>query len=113
MLVVVILELAFAFGVGVSCVVFSANLVKALSANNPNDRFEENGQEYTDQDLSGASFSGQHSRFNYRTFSSDDEFDIETRFGEEMWEQDDEVEIVEVGKLHAAVSDFTEYIRFW
>ena len=115
---IVITELAFAFGVGISCVVFSFNLVKAVR--------RENG-ELSDDESQGEAGAGTGVETEYLTFarssaSSGNSSDLaDEDLGHASSDASDRsveevlgsVEESELTLLDGALRNFTDYLRVW
>lgn len=110
---IVITELAFAFGVGISCVVFSFNLVKAVR--------RENGEGSQASGSQAGSETGYHT-FARTTASSGNDTDILEDIRDASsnasdlsaeGEAPEPVEESELTLLDGALRNFTDYLRVW
>jgi hypothetical protein len=113
-LTIVIFELAFAFGVGLSCIVMSYNLFRALSSErDANDCHGESTplqnlttSEQNPREYSQSFDSVDEIRLNASFMSSDSELDYEEQV-------DDPTLIFEGENGNAIFRVFTNYLRWW
>lgn len=141
-LVIVISELIFAFGVGLSCVVFSVNLVKAVRLEREDTTGDDNchnrtslvsggGSEEVKREMSGDGNRGNSvacGDLDYNTFrysewtgSSEDRLDtgedsdteISSEPRTEGVDDDDVSNEGELSLFEGVLENFTEYLRVW
>lgn len=112
-LAIVVVELLFAFAVGVICIIFSFNLFRSLKAQeyapplmeNLPPRYDAKYSHHSLSNLSGAAPGPDAGVFERETnsFGSDAEMDFETK-----------IEEPDTGTSASAVlSNFTSYLKFW